>query len=289
MSNDNLPWGKFYWADWSRDAGLRACSYAAKGMWMDMLCHMDASPEKGFLVVGGRAATNAEIAKIIGGERRTVERLLGELEANEVFSRDDRGAIFSRRMTRECDISRRNIANGKLGGNPQLKKNNDLSVKSVKPPVKADKEEDKIRIEKKKTPLPPKGGESENPHFAEFWKCYPRKDDKGHARKAWEKSVKTTTPEAIIAGVRSYRFNPETRFVPLPATWLNGERWLHTGELPPASPGSGQPIKNGFVSLFLREQRERESGADPPPLAIDPEANNPVLLFIKNHGGSHGS
>lgn len=132
----NLPWSKFYWADWERDPGLRACSYAAKGLWMDMLCRMDASTERGFLLAGDRAATNAEIAKMVGGERRTVERLIGELEAQRVLSRDGRAAIYSRRMCREVAISRRNAENGKLGGNPQLANNNDLDKKAVNPPVK---------------------------------------------------------------------------------------------------------------------------------------------------------
>lgn len=109
---------------------------------MDMLCHMDASPEKGYLLVGDRAATNAEIAKIIGGERRLVDRLLTELEANGVFSRDARNAVFSRRMTRDCVKSRENSANGKLGGNPILIKTKGLDQKAfkagVKPRVKAE-------------------------------------------------------------------------------------------------------------------------------------------------------
>ena len=151
---NNLPWSKFYWGDWARDAGLRACSYAAKGLWMDMLCQMDASRERGFLIVGNRAATPHEIARIVGGERRTVERLLRELEANGVFSRDDRSVIFSRRMTRECDISRRNIANGKLGGNPILIKTNSLDKNPVNQPDKAEAEAD-TEADKKTPPLPP--------------------------------------------------------------------------------------------------------------------------------------
>jgi hypothetical protein len=144
-----MQWTKFWWGDWARDACLRTSSYAAKGLWMDMLCHMDASDERGFLVISGKAATAADIARIVGGERRTVERLLIELETNGVFSRDDRGAIFSRRMTRDDVISRRNAANGKLGGNPILLENKELEEISVNLPLKADKEEDKIREERK--------------------------------------------------------------------------------------------------------------------------------------------
>ena len=103
---------------------------------MDMLCRMDASPERGFLLSGDRAATSSEIAKMVGGERRTVERLIAELEAQRVLSRDGRGAIYSRRMCRDDAISRRNADNGKRGGNPELLKNNALQEKELNPVVK---------------------------------------------------------------------------------------------------------------------------------------------------------
>ncbi len=153
-----MQWSKFFWGDWARDAGLRASGYAAKGLWMDMLCQMDACDERGVLLVGSRPATAHDIAKLVGGERRTVERLLVELERNGVFSRDDRGAIFSRRMVRDCDISRRNIANGQLGGNPILIKNKDIGDKPVNLPVKAETEtetEEKKASESIADALPP--------------------------------------------------------------------------------------------------------------------------------------
>jgi hypothetical protein len=109
---------------------------------MDMLCQMDASHPRGVLLVGNRAATNAEIARIVGGDKRTVERLLAELETNGVFSRDDEGAPFCRRMTRESAVSQQNAENGKLGGNPVLLKTNKLPEMPVKPSVKADTDTD---------------------------------------------------------------------------------------------------------------------------------------------------
>jgi hypothetical protein len=253
----NLPWSKFYWADWSRDANLRACSYAAKGMWMDMLCHMDASPEKGYFLVGDRAATNAEIAKIIGGERRLVERLLAELEANGVFSRDARNAVFSRRMTRDCVKSRENSANGKLGGNPVLIKNKDLDEKPLNPPlkpgVKADTEAD-TEAEKEKTlkgkkesaAVAPKRRASYVPGvslaFDEFWRRYPRKiEGPVAAKKAWDRAIDAgANPDAIVAGVARYPFDARDggRFLPHATTWLNQGRWTTQADtLPLPTPG----------------------------------------------------
>lgn len=66
----------------------------------------------------------------------------------------------------------------------------------------------------------------DDPHFAEFWRLYPRKDAKGAARKAWKSALKRgATPAAIIAGVRAYPFSPDPKFQPMPTTWLNQDRF----------------------------------------------------------------
>ncbi|MEV0726032.1 hypothetical protein AB0I37_25040 [Micromonospora purpureochromogenes] len=76
----------------------------------------------------------------------------------------------------------------------------------------------------------PRGVSDDDPSFASFWDAYPRKDDKGHARKAWGNALKRATAEQVIAGAQQFaatcaRTNTERRFIPLPTTWLNGERW----------------------------------------------------------------
>lgn len=69
------------------------------------------------------------------------------------------------------------------------------------------------------------------PHpFDEFWAVYPRKEGKGHARKAFPKAVKKIGWDALLSAVHEYRdwcqrSGEEKRFIPHPATWLNGERW----------------------------------------------------------------
>tara|TARA_R100000700_G_C3160127_1_gene136419 strand:- start:202 stop:903 length:702 start_codon:yes stop_codon:yes gene_type:complete len=60
-------------------------------------------------------------------------------------------------------------------------------------------------------------------HFDEFWTQYPKKVAKGGARKAYEKALKLTTHEDIMAGLA--RYNPNPQYICNPATWLNQERW----------------------------------------------------------------
>jgi hypothetical protein len=91
-------WDKFFWSDWSSDKGLRACSYAARGLWMELLCIAAEAKPKGFVSVNGRACDAGIIARMTGGETGEVASLLSELEEHGVFSRDEAGAIYSRRM-----------------------------------------------------------------------------------------------------------------------------------------------------------------------------------------------
>lgn len=67
--------------------------------------------------------------------------------------------------------------------------------------------------------------EIDDPEFSVFWAAYPRKDDKGHARKTWKAARKKADVPTIMAGLARYRFREDPEFRPLAATWLNGERW----------------------------------------------------------------
>jgi len=63
--------------------------------------------------------------------------------------------------------------------------------------------------------------------FDEFWKVYPRKENRGKARIAYEKARKSTPQEVIVEGAVRYRDDPsrEAAFTAHGASWLNGERW----------------------------------------------------------------
>lgn len=78
-------------------------------------------------------------------------------------------------------------------------------------------------------PKPPKGGESVA--FAQFWQAYPRRVGKGQALKAWERipDAHDLLPRmlaVIAAWSQSEGWTKDGgRFIPHPATWLNGKRW----------------------------------------------------------------
>lgn len=78
-------------------------------------------------------------------------------------------------------------------------------------------------------PCAPAGAEVFDLEFQRFWQVYPRRDDRGHALKAYRTARKKAEEEAIIGGARWYadsRRGQDHKFTALAATWLNGERWL---------------------------------------------------------------
>jgi hypothetical protein len=65
---------------------------------MDLLCIAAEADPKGFVLVAGRACDAKVIARMTGGLMDEVTVLLVELEEHGVFSRNEAGAIYSRRM-----------------------------------------------------------------------------------------------------------------------------------------------------------------------------------------------
>ena len=75
--------------------------------------------------------------------------------------------------------------------------------------------------------------------FADFWSAYPRKDAKKSARKVFLRIVNDADDpddlldrilDAIAIAKRSYQWQKDDgQFIPLPATWLNQERWEDSG------------------------------------------------------------
>jgi len=61
--------------------------------------------------------------------------------------------------------------------------------------------------------------------FLEFWKNYPRKTQKRDAEKAYRRALTRASADAILDGLKRYKFDPEQRYQPQAERWLNGDRW----------------------------------------------------------------
>jgi hypothetical protein len=125
-----LPHLQFYVGDHLKDPAVRMLSLAARGLWFEMLCIMHLAGRRGFLEhAEGRPLTVEQLARAVGEATKIVGKLIAELEAVNVFSRDAAGTIFSRRMVRDEHKRRLCAASGKLGGNPALTRGDNPTLK----------------------------------------------------------------------------------------------------------------------------------------------------------------
>lgn len=148
------PWIKWYTRDWRADAPLRMCSYAARGLWADLITLMAESRQFGFLLIEGVVPTAKQLAGLLGGSEKEIAKLRSELGEANVYSvtgsdmPDDvaalvpsdmpHGVILSRRMVRDKAKADRDRDNGKGGGNPKLTQPDN---QGVNPPANPQKSE----------------------------------------------------------------------------------------------------------------------------------------------------
>ena len=60
--------------------------------------------------------------------------------------------------------------------------------------------------------------------FDDFWAAYPRKTNKAKAKIAFMR-LSAKDKKAARAGVDSYPWSQEARYIPHATTWINGRRW----------------------------------------------------------------
>jgi hypothetical protein len=89
---------------------------------MEIICLMHEGSPYGYLKVGDKVILADNLARIVGATLPEVEGWIAELESANVFSRDDDGCIFSRRMVRDENTRKLRAEGGSKGGNPALKK-----------------------------------------------------------------------------------------------------------------------------------------------------------------------
>jgi len=134
------PSFQFYPSDWLRDTALRSCSTGARGLWMDMICHMHEGNPYGYLKVGDKVILPANLARMVGESVEVVEEWLQELKEANVYDIATDGSMCSRRMIRDENLRQIRAAGGKLGGNPNLKSTDKVNL------------EDNQEVKQKSTP-----------------------------------------------------------------------------------------------------------------------------------------
>jgi hypothetical protein len=230
------PWGKWFWGDWRKDARLRRCCYASRGLWADMLSLMGGECDRfGFLIMEGQPLGASDLVGLLGGTEREVSKSLAELGKKRVYSVTGAadmepdllviipadmpaGVIFSRRMVRDKAKADRDRENGKTGGNPTLK----VTVKrGVNPPDKAQKLE----------PEPEAKGEDSLGEFDSFFAVFPKQEQRDNAEREFAKALESgATAADLLDGAKRFathvaREKIPLRFVALAKTWLSDGCW----------------------------------------------------------------
>lgn len=127
------PAFQFYPADWRKDPALSACSLSARGLWIELMCIAHEGGTYGVLSINGKPMAPAQIARMVGESPSVVAKLLAELEDAGVFSRDEQGCIYSRRMVKDEHVRNVRADAGRLGGNPNLLKQKDKQTEGQNP------------------------------------------------------------------------------------------------------------------------------------------------------------
>jgi hypothetical protein len=105
---------------------------------------------------------------------------------------------------------------------------------------------------------PPSGADApRSEEFDSFWSAYPRKEGKGQAKRAWAGALRKAPPDVVMAGLAAQLPSlaaRERQYIPLPATWLNGERWgdevAGNGKAPPSDPATWS-LRKVFATHFF--------------------------------------
>jgi hypothetical protein len=77
----------------------------------------------------------------------------------------------------------------------------------------------------------PHGGRDAPDGFEGFWRCWPKKVARADAEKVWRKLRPDAATQVLILGAVSRQARSpdwtkdDGKFIPHPATWLNGRRW----------------------------------------------------------------
>lgn len=108
-----------------------------------------------------------------------------------------------------------------LGNGTQMEPNRNQNGTQMEP---------QVRLGKDNTPYIPQKGEASEA-FIRFWEKYPKKKGKQAAKKAFAKLCPDETLlGAMLCALEKQRLCTEWqreggRFIPLPASWINGRRW----------------------------------------------------------------
>jgi hypothetical protein len=188
--------------------------------WINLLCLASQHDDEGAL------PDVQDVAFRLRVRRAEAEKILEELTALGLLDRCEVSAELVRvsahnwqKRQRVSDVSSQRVALHRAAKQENVTL--PVTLHETVPDTDTEKE-------KEKPPKSPSGGLG---GFDDFWTCYPRREGKQAAVKAWQKlrpdeTLRKRIVTAVKAAARSRQWTKDDgQFIPLPATYLNGRRW----------------------------------------------------------------
>lgn len=238
----------FYPRDWLADPALNVCSLCAQGLWIRMLCYMWEAESRGYLTVNGKALHKGQVCRLVGQNDPESEVLhwLKELEDAGVYSVDERGAIFSRRIVGDQeDTETKEYPNNKA-----KKKTSPRARTCVEDEYKEKKFNTKDSV--KRAIKSGRIDYEDYAGFSAFWKEYPPRNgvrqNKQESFVTWVFDGLEEQGLLILSAVVKFKQTDDWKkeagkFVPMAVTFLNKRRWEDEIEFTPSA-WSGKVIQN---------------------------------------------
>jgi hypothetical protein len=127
----DLPYMPFYVGDWMKAPDVRALPLDVRMIWFEMLCLMWESKRRGYLEINGKCVSTSVISKMLGCVITEFEQSLRVLEDFGLYSRDENGTIFCRRMARDEEIRVKKQKAGKIGMKNRYSVNTSVITESI--------------------------------------------------------------------------------------------------------------------------------------------------------------
>jgi len=218
-----LPALHFYIGDWRKDIGVQSLSYELRGIWFEILCLMHESEQRGKLLLKGKPMTEDQLSRILGLDNQILTTALRSILSAGVADIDqETGAIMSRRMVRDEKLRIVRKECGKLGGNPDLVKQNPTKKKILTYPRCEGEDETESTVPS--LVLGDARGETEE---EKIYALYPHKVGKPSALRAIKAALKSHTPVFLKEKTAAYAeaVKGTDTHLPNPATWFRDERF----------------------------------------------------------------
>jgi uncharacterized protein YdaU (DUF1376 family) len=256
------PYYKMYPQDFLSSPTTRVMTLAEKGLYKHLLDHAWLEECTATL-----PADLTILAKLAGVDKRTLRKFT--VKYPQVFRKfaEDSQRVYNPRQMAEYQEFLQTVEKNRIAGLASGKARQ-LRGTPVQHPLNHKELDIEVREEKNtpSAPVPqPNTVEQETIEagFQVFWECWPSKQAKSDARRAWGK-IPLAEYAAISSSLARWKTSDQWKrgIIPHAATWLNGKRW--TDEIPQFVGGNDGNGNRKQTATDLALQNARALGLGQP-------------------------